>query len=118
MTDKHNTPTPDPENPEWTDKDFAKARPADEVVPKIVARYRGKQKAPTKKQVTVRLDSDLVDALKEGGSGWQTRMNAILREAILSPTGKKKSRNTVVERVNRTGRISRTKSSRTRKKTA
>ncbi|MBT5050252.1 MAG: BrnA antitoxin family protein [Rhodospirillaceae bacterium] len=85
MTDRPNKPTPDPENPEWTDKDFAKARPANEVVPAIVARHRGRQKNPTKKLVTVRLDADLLEKLKEDGKGWQTRLNAALRSAVLPP---------------------------------
>lgn len=33
-----------------------------------------------KVQLTVRYDSDVVDAFKAGGPGWQTRMNDALRE--------------------------------------
>ena len=35
-----------------------------------------------KRQVTVRLDGDLVDRLKEAGPGWQSRINAMLRKAV------------------------------------
>ena len=55
------------------------------VVPNIVRRYRrtrGKQRAPTKTQITLRLDSDLVLHFRETGKGWQTRMNDTLREAV------------------------------------
>ena len=45
------------------------------------ARLRGPQKAPTKRQVTLRLDEDVVDHFRAGGSGWQTRLNAALRTA-------------------------------------
>ncbi|MCU0881982.1 MAG: BrnA antitoxin family protein [Hyphomonadaceae bacterium] len=35
-----------------------------------------------KKQVTLRLDADVVDAFKAGGPGWQTRMNDVLAKAV------------------------------------
>jgi uncharacterized protein (DUF4415 family) len=38
---------------------------------------------PTKKSTTVRLDSDVLAWLKRQGKGYQTRINAILREAML-----------------------------------
>lgn len=37
----------------------------------------------SKIQVTLRLDIDVVDKLKAGGTGWQTRANAALRKAVL-----------------------------------
>ena len=46
-------------------------------------RLRGAQKAPTKEQVSVRLDADVVAALRASGPGWQSRMNSILREQVL-----------------------------------
>jgi len=38
---------------------------------------------PTKTSTTVRLDSDVLAWLKHQGKGYQTRLNAILREAML-----------------------------------
>jgi len=38
---------------------------------------------PLKEQVTVRLDSDILAWLKKKGAGYQTRMNALLRSAML-----------------------------------
>ena len=35
-----------------------------------------------KKQVTPRLDSDVVAAFRAGGAGWQSRMNEVLRKAV------------------------------------
>ena len=35
-----------------------------------------------KKQVTLRLDSDVVAAFRAGGAGWQSRMNEVLRRAV------------------------------------
>ncbi len=34
-----------------------------------------------KRAVNLRLDADVVDAFRAGGSGWQTRMNDALRKA-------------------------------------
>ena len=39
---------------------------------------------PIKKTVNVRLDADVIEWLQSAGRGYQTRMNAILREAMLS----------------------------------
>ncbi len=36
----------------------------------------------TKRQITLRLDSDLIDTFKASGDGWQTRINAVLRDAV------------------------------------
>ena len=62
----------DPDNPEWTEEDFARARPAIEVVPHLVEEYRrtrGKQKKLVKQRVSIRLDSDLTDHFRVRGPG-------------------------------------------------
>jgi uncharacterized protein (DUF4415 family) len=38
---------------------------------------------PIKKTVNVRLDADVIEWLQSEGKGYQTRMNTILREAML-----------------------------------
>jgi len=38
----------------------------------------------SKTQVTLRLDTDALAAFKATGTGWQTRINALLREALAS----------------------------------
>jgi len=44
---------------------------------------RGRPKATTPKVFTaIRLDADLLEAFKSTGKGWQTRMNAALREYL------------------------------------
>lgn len=35
-----------------------------------------------KRRVTMMLDPDILDRLKAGGRGWQTRANTLLREAL------------------------------------
>jgi uncharacterized protein (DUF4415 family) len=77
----------DPDNPEWTEEDFKRARPAAEMLPpelyrELTQRRRGPQKAPTKVLVSLRLDRDVVEKLRATGQGWQTRANELLRKAI------------------------------------
>ncbi len=44
-------------------------------------RLRGLQKAPTKEQVSIRLDGDLLGYFRSTGPGWQGRVNSALRKA-------------------------------------
>ncbi len=39
---------------------------------------------PVKQQLTVRLDADVVAWLRKNGKGYQTRLNQLLREAMLN----------------------------------
>ncbi|MER0237581.1 BrnA antitoxin family protein [Fulvimarina sp. MAC8] len=74
----------DSENPEWTEDDFANARPASELPERIRAafpRTRGPQKAATKVPVSIRLSPDVLDHFKAGGPGWQSRIDETLRKA-------------------------------------
>ena len=75
----------DPDAEELDDAWFASARPAELVDPDLVEhvrRGRGWQKAPTKEQVTIRLDADITAHFRAGGPGWQTRLNDTLRRAV------------------------------------
>lgn len=45
---------------------------------------RGALYRPVKKQITARVDADVLAWLKSQGKGYQSRMNAILREAMLN----------------------------------
>ena len=89
---------PDPEMidedaPELTDSELAEMRPAAEVLPPdfyvmVTKRPRGRPKADrTKVPVTLRLDREVVEAFRAKGPGWQTRMNAVLKEAAAAPSG-------------------------------
>lgn len=42
---------------------------------------------PVKRSTTVRLDADVLQWLKGKGKGYQTRLNAILREAMMREVG-------------------------------
>ena len=50
---------------------------------------RGKFYRPIKQQLTVRIDADVIDWLKQQGSGYQSRLNAILRDAMLKTPGQR-----------------------------
>lgn len=46
-------------------------------------RGAGRPRSPNpKKQVTLRLDPDVLDAFRSTGKGWQSRINAALREKL------------------------------------
>ncbi|MDY0243143.1 MAG: BrnA antitoxin family protein [Rhodospirillaceae bacterium] len=76
-------PVFDKDNPEWTEEDFKRARPASELPPEILAafpRTRGPQKAPKKVPVSLRLSPDVIEHFKAGGPGWQSRIDDTLRK--------------------------------------
>jgi uncharacterized protein (DUF4415 family) len=75
------------ENPEWTKRDFAKAKPASEVLPpEVIAQFKNKGGRPRienpKEAVKLRIDADVLAKFRESGPGWQTRINGILRAAV------------------------------------
>ncbi|WP_440804257.1 BrnA antitoxin family protein [Paracoccus sp. 22332] len=57
--------------PELTDEQWASA-------------VRGRFYRPIKQQITARVDADVLAWLKAGGQGYQSRMNAILRRAMMA----------------------------------
>ena len=72
------------DNPELTEEDFKLARPFAEVFPDLaasIARSRGRPvEDHPKKQVTLRLDADVVERYRATGKGWQSRINQDLRK--------------------------------------
>ena len=77
----------DPDNPEWTEEDFARARPAHEVLsaaelaafPKSRGRPRSGDPAVP---VSIRLSGPVARHLRGLGQGWQTRVNDQLAALI------------------------------------
>ena len=73
--------------PEWTEENFARARPLSDF-PELKAALerargqRGPQKTPTKERVALRLDRNIVDHFRHDGPGWQTRINDALAELV------------------------------------
>jgi uncharacterized protein (DUF4415 family) len=77
------------DNPELTDEELAQGRPFAEVFPELAAsikRARGKQKAPTKELISLRVDRDTLAAYRASGPGWQARMNDVLKQGIAKET--------------------------------
>ena len=73
------------DSPEITAEEIAKAKPFSEVFPELAEsakRVRGKQKAPTKQLVSLRLDREVIDAFKSKGAGWQSLINETLKNAV------------------------------------
>ena len=79
------------DNPKWTSKMIAEARPAKEVLPKIfgaraaaaMLKPRGRPKSPESKvAISLRLPPDTLARWKATGPGWQTRMAKVLRESV------------------------------------
>ena len=71
--------------PEISEDELKQMRPASEVHPEIVKEYkrtRGKQKAPTKTPVYIRLSPEVVNFFKAKGKRWQTRVNNALLDFI------------------------------------
>ena len=78
------------DNPEWTDEDFARARPASEVhgaeFAAMLIRPRGRPPLAAeqrKAKVNLRLSPDVLAALRATGAGWQTRAEEVLRKAFV-----------------------------------
>ena len=75
----------DPDNPEWTKEDFKKARPFAEIFPELaesIKRARGRPRVEKpRKQISLRLDPDVIAKFKATGPGWQGRINDVLKSA-------------------------------------
>ncbi len=75
------------ENPEWTEENFARARPFKEVFPEQFASWdknrggRPKVEAP-KVHIGFRLAADVVEGVKATGKGYNARVEKVLRDAI------------------------------------
>lgn len=68
---------------ELTAEDMAKFKPAAKALPSSLRKklgVRGPQKTPTKERITIRLSREVVERFRESGEGWQTRVDAALRE--------------------------------------
>ncbi|WP_297728027.1 BrnA antitoxin family protein [Limnohabitans sp. Rim8] len=97
MSKKPNPELIDDENPEWTAADFAKARPASEVLPQIfgaklaqeMLKPRGRPRAEhPKERINIRLSHEVVEYFKSAGDGWQTRIDSALRQFITERQGR------------------------------
>jgi uncharacterized protein (DUF4415 family) len=56
-----------------------------------IRRTRGPNKNPIKEQVAIRFDPEVLVAFRASGPGWQTRMNAALKEWLADHPAKRKT---------------------------
>jgi uncharacterized protein (DUF4415 family) len=64
----------DADNPEWTQEDFAKARPLREVLPELYAAL------VAEREVTLTLPGEVVEAFEAQGGDWRARMSQALSD--------------------------------------
>ena len=72
---------------ELTAADMKSFRAVNDVLPvKLLAKLnvRGPQKAPTKERITIRLSPEVVQPFRATGEGWQTRVDAALKDWLKS----------------------------------
>jgi uncharacterized protein (DUF4415 family) len=77
----------DDDLPEWTDAQFDRAQFS--IAGKVIRSAQGTLTRPgrppsanPKKQVTLRLDPEVLEGFRTTGRGWQSRINAELRKAL------------------------------------
>jgi uncharacterized protein (DUF4415 family) len=89
MAKRPNPELTDDDNPEWPAKDVARALPAKVVLPelfgaktaKAMLKPRGRPPAEVAKdRITIRLSPDVTAAFRASGNGWQTRIDAALKD--------------------------------------
>lgn len=93
MRRKPNPELIDDTNPEWTDADFARARPAADVLreqfgaeaaAQLLKPKRGRPlKAARKRATNIRLSPEVLEYFRATGPGWQTRVDAVLKSHVV-----------------------------------
>ena len=88
MTNELKPPPADfDENPEWTEENFARARPFKEVFPEQYASWKKNKggRPPVghpKVHIGFRLAADVVEGVRATGRGYNARVEKVLREAL------------------------------------
>ncbi|MEW6589452.1 MAG: BrnA antitoxin family protein [Pseudomonadota bacterium] len=86
MQKKPNPELIDDENPEWTDEMFEHAARFDQLPAALQAKLRSLKKAPVKERITIRLSPEVVAPFRATGAGWQTRLDAALKDWLKTHT--------------------------------
>jgi len=75
---------------ELTEEDFKQAAPfsalPESLRNTLSRRPRGPQKAPVKERITIRLSPEVVEPFRATGDGWQTRLDAALKDWLKTHT--------------------------------
>ena len=74
------------DSPPLSKKMLSGIQPVKKAHPDIPSRVRGPQKKPTKRQLTIRLNQEVVEHFKLQGKGWQTKINEVLTDYVSSHT--------------------------------
>jgi uncharacterized protein (DUF4415 family) len=72
-------------NPEWTEENFARAKPFKEVFPEQYKAWKKMGRPPVetpKKHIGFRLAADVVDGVRATGRGYNARVEKVLRDAL------------------------------------
>ena len=82
MSKRINPERVDIDNPEWTAQEVKTAMPFSRLPTALQEklRRRGPQKAPPKVSTTIRLSPEVLQAFRAAGDGWQTRIDAALKD--------------------------------------
>jgi len=84
LTDK------DGEVRELNAEDFNRFKPLAEVNPELLSKIkrgigeRGRQNAPKKIPISIRVSPEVVEYFRAGGKGWQSRVDEVLKEYVAS----------------------------------
>lgn len=85
MNRKPNPELTDEVNPEWTQEMLDQAVSLQELPGRLQAKLRagrGPNKAPLKERITIRLSPEVLAHFREGGKGWQGRIDQALKEWV------------------------------------
>lgn len=85
----HKKPNPeliDNENPEWTEEMLESAVRFDQLPAELQAKLRSLKKPPVKERITIRLSPEVVAPFRATGDGWQTRLDAALKDWLKTHT--------------------------------
>ncbi|MGP1516372.1 MAG: BrnA antitoxin family protein [Ottowia sp.] len=85
MSKKPNPELTDEVNPEWTDEMFDQAASLQALLGSLQVKLRagrGPNKAPVKERITIRLSPEVLAHFRDGGRGWQGRIDQALKEWV------------------------------------
>jgi uncharacterized protein (DUF4415 family) len=76
----HDSDSPSTSEEDWTTAFVSHS--AYQLHSETTKRKRGANKLPTKEQVAIRFDEEVLAYFRSTGKGWQTRMNEVLKEWV------------------------------------
>lgn len=81
MSKRPNPELIDDENPEWTEVELKRAVTMAGLPESLQTKLRGRPRAAvTKERITIRLSQEVVERFRASGDGWQTRVDAALKD--------------------------------------